>query len=249
MAPLKVTIDDAICVLRLTRPEKRNALSLGVIEEIVDAQRVATEKGVLGMLVTAEGPDFCSGHDLSDLEGADTGVISHLFRRCAVMMQAFQKLPFPVVAAVQGAAIGAGAQLALSADLVVAADDTYLQTPGGKGSWFCHTPMLAILPHLTPKRALEMLFLGEPVPAEQALHWGLVNRVVPAPTVEKEALGLLQRAVRGSPISKSMGKQTYYGTRDMSLESAYLFATEVMAATAATEEAQAEFRRFLHRRK
>jgi enoyl-CoA hydratase/carnithine racemase len=238
MSNIKLIIEGEFGEIRLARAAKRNALTLDMINEIIAYQNELVKTPVAGLLLTAEGPAFCAGHDFSDMAGASIEWLQIIFRQCARMMLGFQNLPFPVVAAVQGAAVGAGCQLALSSDLVVAGENSTFQTPGGKGAWFCTTPMLEVVRAVTPKRALEMLFTGEPIKSKDAKNWGMINKVVPDSELMAHACNLLSLACRGSRTSKMLGKKTFYVVRSMEHTAAYELATEVMATSGADSEAQ-----------
>src|SRR6185436_7846519 len=159
----------------------RNALSEAHLRELTAAvHELAADTAVRALVIAANGPVFSSGHDLRDMIDRDLAAMEGLLGVCATFMRGLQTLPLPVVAAVQGIATAAGCQLVASADLAVAADTARFATPGGKGGWFCITPMVAVQRALSRKRALELLLTGDDIDAATALAWGLVNRVVPA---------------------------------------------------------------------
>jgi enoyl-CoA hydratase/carnithine racemase len=135
-----------------------------------------------------------------------------------------------------------------TADLAVAAENVQFATPGGKGGWFCTTPMVAVSRAVGRKRALELLMTGDSIDAATAADWGLVNHVVPEDQLAAASRDLLQRATRGSPLSKGIGKQAYYAQIDMDQPKAYAYAVEVMAASALTEDAQENMRAFIEKR-
>jgi enoyl-CoA hydratase/carnithine racemase len=158
-------------------------------------------------------------------------------------------VPQPVVARVHGLATAAGCQLVASADLAVASEDAGFAAPGGKGGWFCHTPMVAVARNVGRKRAMEMALSGDVIDARTALDWGLVNRVVPAAQLDDAVHDLLERTTRGSAESKGIGKQALYAQIDLDQPKAYAYAVEVMAATSQIPDAQEGMRAFLEKRK
>jgi enoyl-CoA hydratase/carnithine racemase len=160
-----------------------------------------------------------------------------------------QQVPQPVVARVHGLATAAGCQLVASADLAVASEDAGFAAPGGKGGWFCHTPMVAIARNIGRKRAAEMAMSGDVIDAGTALDWGLVNRVVPAAQLDTAVADLLDRVTRGSADSKGIGKQALYAQIDLDQPKAYAHAVEVMAATSQLPDAREGMRAFLGKRK
>jgi enoyl-CoA hydratase/carnithine racemase len=135
-----------------------------------------------------------------------------------------------------------------SCDLAVAAESAAFQVPGGIGGWFCTTPGVALARAVGRKRAIEMLFTGEPIDARTAEAWGLVNRVVPDGRLAEETRDLLSRSTRGSPLSKGIGKRAFYRQVDMDIDAAYAYATEVMASASQTKDARETMRAFLEKR-
>ncbi len=246
---LRFEPSDDVTRITLDRPEKRNALSFAVMTELLDAFRTAGSSKTLGVLLCAEGPVFSAGHDFADMAGRDLAGMRALLGRCNELMAQVQSIPQPVLASVQGTATAAGCQLVATCDLAIAAEEATFATPGGKGGWFCTTPMVAVSRAVGRKRALELLMTGDPIDARTALEWGLINRIVPADELESASLDLLRRATRGSPLSKGIGKQAYYAQIDMDQLKAYAYALEVMAASALTDDGREQMRSFLEKRR
>jgi len=229
--------------------KRRNALSLKHMLELTDAFRQVGESGVRGVILAANGPVFSAGHDFADMVGQDLIAMRKLLQACTTLMNTIQQIPQPVLARVQGLATAAGCQLVATCDLAVASTEAAFATPGGKGGWFCTTPMVAVSRNVGRKRALEMLLTGEPIDAQTAADWGLINRVVPPEQLVAEAQHLLEAATQGSLISKGMGKQAYYAQIDLAQPQAYVYAQEVMAAASQIPDAQEGMRAFLEKRK
>jgi len=122
------------------------------------------------------------------------------------------------------------------------------QTPGGRGGWFCHTPGVALARAVSRKRAIEMLFTGDPIDAATALAWGLVNRVVPDADVAAETRALLRRATGASRAAKAKGKEVFYRQIDLDVADAYDVATEAMAETSQWKSAQERINSFIEKR-
>jgi enoyl-CoA hydratase/carnithine racemase len=244
-----VAVDDDLGILTMNRPERRNALSEAHLRELVGAVgELADERAIRAIVIAANGPVFSSGHDIADMVERDLAGMESLLGACATLMRTLQAIPQPVVAAVQGVATAAGCQLVASADLAVAADTARFATPGGKGGWFCITPMVAVERVMTRKRAAELLFTGDDIDAATALAWGLVNRVVPAADVLDEAKALARRASRGSAASKALGKRLFYETLELDVDAAYERATPAMAASAMDPDAREWMAAFLAKR-
>ena len=241
--------DDGLGTITMNRPERRNALSEAHLAELHAAfTDMGAAANVRAVILAANGAVFSSGHDFADMSTRDLGGMRQLLTRCTDLLALIQRVPMPVVAQVQGVATAAGCQLVATCDLAVAADHATFATPGGKGGWFCTTPMVAVARAVAPKRALEMLFTGDPIDAPTALAWGLVNQIVPAAELVQATRQLAQRASRGSLQAKAGGKTAYYATANLDVEIAYQDAVEIMAASAVTADGREMMRSFLEKR-
>ena len=235
--------------ITMNRPERRNALSAAHMRELITAFSEVGSSDALGIVLAGNGPVFSAGHDFSDVADADLAGVRSLLRTCTELMNLMQEVPQPVVARVHGLATAAGCQLVASADLAVASEDAGFAAPGGKGGWFCHTPMVAIARNVGRKRAVEMALSGDTIDARTALDWGLVNRVVPAGQLDSATMDMLERVTRGSADSKGIGKQALYAQIDLDQPKAYAYAVEVMAATSQLPDAREGMHAFLGKRK
>src|SRR5437870_10139137 len=235
--------------ITMNSPKRRNALSLKHMLELTDAFREVGESTVLAVTLAANGPAFSAGHDFADMVGQDLVAMRHLLNVCTTLMETIQAIPQPVLARVHAIATAAGCQLVATCDLAVASTDAGFATPGGKGGWFCTTPMVAVSRNIGRKRALEMLLTGDVIHAHTAAEWGLVNKVVEPEQLVEESLLLLEAATQGSYISKGIGKQAYYAQIDLPQPLAYDYAIEVMASTALIPDAQEGMHAFLEKRR
>jgi enoyl-CoA hydratase/carnithine racemase len=235
--------------ITMNRPQRRNALSLEHMRELITAFGDVGSSDALGIVLAGHGPVFSSGHDFADVVDADLPQVRSLLTTCTELMTLIQQVPQPVVARVHGLATAAGCQLVATADLAVASENAGFAAPGGKGGWFCHTPMVAIARNVGRKRATEMALSGDVVDARTALDWGLVNRVVPADQLDSATEDLLERVTRGSADSKGIGKQALYAQIDLDQPKAYAYAVEVMAATSQLPDAREGMNAFLAKRK
>ena len=227
----------------MNRPQRRNALSLEHMRELITAFGELGNSDVRGIVL--------AGARMMDeqMAGADLPYMRSLLSTCTDLMTLIQHVPQPVVARVHGLATAAGCQLVATADLAVASEDAGFAAPGGKGGWFCHTPMVAIARNVGRKRAAELAMSGDVIDARTALDWGLVNRVVPAAQLDSAVQDLLERVTKGSAQSKGIGKQALYAQIDLDQPKAYAYAIEVMAATSQLPDAQEGMRAFLEKRK
>ena len=234
--------------IEMNRPERRNALSLALMRELTEAFRAVGRSDATGVVLAGNGPVFCAGHDIAEMVGAGLAEMRSLLQQCIDLIDAIQGIPQVVVARVQGLATAAGCQLVASCDLAVAADSATFALPGGKGGWFCHTPLVAVARCMSRKHALEMALTGDPIDAATAASWGLVNRVVALPDLEAQTLELLGRATRGSAFSSGIGKHCFYTQIDLDQPKAYAHALEVMAGSSQTHDAQERMRSFVEKR-
>jgi enoyl-CoA hydratase/carnithine racemase len=235
--------------ITMNRPQRRNALSLEHMRELIVAFGDVGNSDALGIVLAGHGPVFSAGHDFADVAEADLTGVRSLLMTCTELMTLMQQVPQPVLARVHGLATAAGCQLVASADLAVASEEAGFAAPGGKGGWFCHTPMVAIARNIGRKRAAEMAMSGDVIDAQTALDRGLVNRVVPAAQLDTAVQDLLERVTRGSADSKGIGKQALYAQIDLDQPKAYAYAVEVMAATSQLPDAREGMRAFLDKRK
>ena len=235
--------------ITMNRPERRNALSLSMLQALTAAVDEVGASDALGVVIAGNGPVFSAGHDFADVAGADLESVRTLLQTCTDLMALIQQVPQPVVARVHGLATAAGCQLVASCDLAVAVEGAGFAAPGGKGGWFCHTPMVAIARNVGRKRAFELAMSGDVIDAATALDWGLVNAVVPEQELDAAVHDLLGRVTRGSAASKGIGKQALYAQLSLAQREAYDFAVEVMASTSQLADAQEGIRAFLDKRK
>src|SRR3954469_6998666 len=196
--------------ITMNRPQRRNALSLAHLRDLIAAFTEVGHSDATGVILAGNGPVFSAGHDFADVSGADLAGVRVLLDTCLELMNLIQTVPQVVLARVHGLATAAGCQLVATCDLAVAAQSAAFAAPGGKGGWFCHTPMVAIARNVGRKRAAELALTGDTISADQALDWGLVNRVVPDGELDGAVHELLTRATRGSRASKALGKTTMY---------------------------------------
>lgn len=246
---IKFQVEDGIGFITLDRPEKRNALSLNLMAEMIDVcQAIKTNPEVRVLVIRSEGPAFSSGHDLSEMREGDAVYYRSIFDACTKMMQAIRDLPQPVIAQVQGLATAAGCQLVATCDLAIASQDAHFATPGVRIGLFCHTPQVPLARAIGRKRALEMLFTGRPISAEEAERYGLVNKVVPTAGLAEETLRLAKYIAQASPLTLALGKQSFYHQIEAEETRAYDYAKEMMSLNAMTEDAQEGISAFLQKR-
>ena len=238
--------EDGIAILTLNAPKSINALSeamLAALSKMLDD--IAADRSVTVVILRSGGKHFCAGHNLKEMtarrEDDDGGFqyFQDLFATCSAMMLRVVRLPQPVIAEVTGIATAAGCQLVASCDLAVAADDATFATSGVNIGLFCSTPMVALSRNVPRKMAMEMLLLGEFLPAARVAEMGLVNRVVPLAEVEATAIEMAGVIADKSPAAVKIGKRAFYEQSEMALEEAYAFAGRTMAENMMARDAEA----------
>ena len=234
----------------MNRPQQMNLLTSEMLRALQDAfDSIEKDSTTRVVVLAAAGKGFCAGHDLKEIRALrEQPKIAALFAQCSTMMMAIQKLPQPVIAKVQGAAAAAGAQLVAQCDLAVAVDTAKFVTSGVTWGFFCSTPGVAIGRNLQRKHAMEMLLTGDPISAQRALEWGLVNKVVAADTLDGETLSLARTIASKPPGTVAAGKRAFYQQMDMDLPRAYALASEVIAASFAHDEGKQGMEAFIEKR-
>jgi enoyl-CoA hydratase/carnithine racemase len=246
---IRTEADGGVHHLTLARPEKRNALSFDVIESMMAAlDHVAGDPHARVLVIAADGPVFCSGHDLSEMVGRTAEEYERLFETCSRMMHRLRHLPVPVIARVQGPAIAAGCQLVAACDMAVAVETATFGTPGVKIGLFCTTPMVPLVRAVSPKAAFEMLVTGRPISASRALEIGLVNQVVPADRLDTTIDELARAVLASSPAVIRLGKAAFYEQLPLDEVQAYHQANEIMVDNALMDDAREGISAFLDKR-
>ncbi len=245
---LRVDRSGDVVTITMDRPGARNALSTALLHELLDAFTETGDGDALGIVLAGAGPVFSAGHDFADVAGTDVLEVRRMLQTCTRLMLLMQQVPQPVIARVHGLATAAGCQLVAGADLAVAAESARFAAPGGKGGWFCHTPMVAVARNVGRKRAMELALSGDAIDARTALDWGLVNAVVPDGQLDDAVAVLMARVTRGSALSKGLGKQMMYAQLGLDERQAYTAAIEVMAATSQLPDAREGVSAFLEKR-
>ncbi len=254
--PLRRETSGPVAILILDRPAARNSLSEDLIAGLSrELTALAADRAVRVVVIAAEGPAFCAGHDLKEIASRRSdpdggrGYFAGLMTACSAMMQQIVNLPQPVLAAVQGVATAAGCQLVASCDLAIASAEAKFATPGVDIGLFCSTPMVALSRNVSRKHAMEMLLTGNPVPAERAAEIGLVNRVVPHGRERSEAVALALEIASKSSYVIGIGKQAFYRQAELPLAQAYDYASEVMTLNMMARDAEEGICAFIEKRK
>ncbi|HEV2741022.1 MAG TPA: enoyl-CoA hydratase [Candidatus Elarobacter sp.] len=239
----------AVAVVTLNRAEKRNALSLEVMRELIAAfEAIGADRSVKVVILRGLGPAFSAGHDLREMLRRSVEEYRLTFDVCVRLMETIQSIPQPVIAEVAGIATAAGCQLVATCDLAVASSAAKFATPGVKIGLFCTTPMVALTRAIGRKRAMEMLLTGEFVDAATAAEWGLVNRVVAPAELEAATRALAERIASAAGFVVGLGKAAFYAQIDLDQPKAYAYAKEVMSMNALADDAQEGMDAFVTKR-
>jgi enoyl-CoA hydratase/carnithine racemase len=246
---------DGIALLSLNRPQARNTLSEAMLAALQDEfNSIAGDDKVRAVIISHDGPAFCAGHDMKEMTAHRSdpdrgrGYFKALMERCSALMMSIQKLPQPVIAAVDGVAAAAGCQLVASCDLAIASKSARFSTPGVHIGLFCSTPMVALSRNVANKHAMEMLLTGDMVSAEDAHRIGLVNRVVPAGKASEAALELAHQIASKSMLTVKLGKEAFYRQRELSLADAYKLTVDVMVENMMARDSEEGIGAFIAKR-
>jgi enoyl-CoA hydratase/carnithine racemase len=242
--------------LTLNRAAQRNPLSSRMISALSDALALAAdETAVRVVVISATGPVFSAGHDLREMgrlegESRDDRMlrIRSILDDCARMMLAIVHSPKAVIACVQGTATAAGCQLVSACDLALASENAKFCTPGVNIGTFCTTPLVGIGRNMHRKHAMELALTGDLLPAEDALRFGLVNKVVHPDHLIGETEALAAKIASKSAKAIRNGKETFYRQVEMPLEEAFRYATEAMLKGVLSPESTEGSLAFLQKR-
>ena len=243
-------VEAGIATLTLNRPAARNALSVALMTALEAAlAALAADHTVKVVVLAANGPAFCAGHDLKEMRGLDgRDAVAAVFALCSRVMTAIVRLPQPVIARVHAMATAAGCQLVASCDLAFAAAEAKFATPGVNIGLFCSTPMVALSRAVGRKQAMEMLLSGVPVSAAQAEAWGLINRAVPADALDATVGDMARLIASKSSHTVKVGKEAFYRQLEMGLDDAYGLASQVMTENMLARDAAEGIDAFLGKR-
>ncbi len=248
---------DADGILRLTLNDirRRNALSEAMLIRLgAVIAEVASNPAVRVVVLAANGPAFCAGHDLKELTAGraapDGGraYFARIMAFCSGVMQSIVSCPKPVIAEVAGVATAAGCQLVASCDLAIAATDASFSTPGVHIGLFCSTPMVALSRNVASKHAMELLLTGDMTSAARAVEIGLVNRAVPPEALTEATMEMARKIASKSSLTLATGKRAFYAQREMPLGQAYDHASAVMVENMLALDAEEGIGAFIEKR-
>jgi 2-(1,2-epoxy-1,2-dihydrophenyl)acetyl-CoA isomerase len=249
MAAVETTREGGVLTITLNRPDVLNALNADVHRALAAALRDARGEDVRAVVITGAGRGFCVGQDLTEFREAAGDIAERLRGNYHPNILAIRALEKPVIAAVNGPAVGIGASLAFACDLVLAAESAFFGLafvniglmPDGGSTLFVPTAV-------GKARAFQMALLGERVSAEQALDWGLVNRVLPDERLLDEANALVERLAKGPTRSYASSKQALNRMLYPDLDGQLDLEAELQHALARTRDFQEGVAAFVEKR-
>jgi len=210
----------AVRILTMNRPEKRNALNSELTVALLEALRAAdTDEAVGAVVLTGAGQGFCAGADLSEFkELRDPNAADDRAELTMNLHLVFSRISKPVVTAINGAAMGGGAGLAIAGDLAVMAEGAKLGYPEVRHGIVAAIVMANLVRQVGRKAAFELVALGEPIDAPRALALGMVNFIVPAAELLPRSLQIAEKLAQVSRLAMTETKRLFYEVADLGLE-------------------------------
>ena len=252
---LKDKIDNGILRLTLNNPKNQNTLSELMMDSLKKAfSDAATDQSIKVIILAANGPIFCAGHDLKEItearksQDSGTDYFKQLFDSCSELMQMIVSNPKPVIAEVDGIATAAGCQLVASCDLAIATNDSKFATPGVNIGLFCSTPMVALSRNVAKKHAMEMLLTGDMIDSKNAKAIGLINNHVSKDLLMEKTLSIANKIANKSAMTVKMGKQAFYIQSELELSEAYKYTSKIMVENMLKEDAKEGIDAFINKR-
>lgn len=254
---VKLNVSKNIATITLCHPQKRNALSIGMLRELSDCLSDVTKRSDARVVVlrSSSANVFSSGHDLNELAQKHNSrqemrqELTELFYLCSDVMLQVHEAPQPVIAEVSGIATAAGCQLVASCDLAVASDVARFATPGVNIGLFCSTPAVPLVRTVSPKHAMEMLLLGDFIDAQRAHDIGLINTIVPLDELSSTVNAMATQIASKSVSAIRIGKKALRRQVEMGIHDAYSLAGDTMVDNMMTYDASEGISGFLEKRK
>ena len=244
------TSNNGISRIKLNEPSTYNALSLNVLESLIESfKNFHEDEKTKVIIIEGSGKGFSAGHNLKEintLKGKPD--YKKLFNLCSELMMIIINNKKPVIAKVHGAAFAAGCQLIASCDLALSTNEAIFATPGVNIGLFCSTPMVAVSRNVNRKKTMKMLLTGEPINAQYAKEIGLINDHFENSRLDEEVLKLAEAIASKSTRVVKIGKEAFYKQLEMPLEEAYKYTSEIMSENMMTLDATEGISAFLEKR-
>lgn len=231
MRYLKVKEKAQVAYITFNHPEEFNTLSLALMEELTDLlNKIGAARKVKVIVLKGGDRAFSAGHSLREIQAGTPQDVDHIFRRCYTLMQTMREIPQLIISKVQGVAVAAGAQVVAMSDLALASKEARFAVPGINSGLFCSTPAVFLSRNIGRKKAVELLFTGEFMTADDALHHGLVNKVVPLAQLPDATETMVQAITKQSLNIIELGKRQFYAQLQMEDFAALNYSTEVITS-------------------
>ncbi len=246
---------ERVCLLTLNAPDKLNALSEEMIENLSEnLKSVGTDSSINAIILQGAGKAFCAGHDLKEMtlhrqkEDGGKEYFNWLFKKCAMMMMEISRIPKPVIAQVHGVAAAAGCQLVASCDLAIASQNATFGVNGVNIGLFCSTPMVALSRNISRKKTFEMLVTGDFMNADEAEKAGLVNKVTDLQDLSSETLEMATKISNKLSSAIKIGKEAFYKQIELPVQGAYEYTAQVIAENMLHRDTEEGIAAFLEKR-
>ena len=241
---------EKIGYITIQNDKEFNALSSKVIHEFDNLlKEIAENREVKVVVIQGNEKTLSPGHNLKEIQSGSLEDVRKLFQDCQGFMRRIRELPQIVIAKVRGVAVAAGCQLVANCDMAVASADARFATPGINSGLFCSTPAVFLSRNIGRKKAVELLFTGNFMSADEALKYGLVNKVVPLENLDEETENLAKEVAKQSLNIIELGKQTFYQQLNMEDFQALTYTTEVIANNTKHQDAEEGISCFFEKRK
>lgn len=241
--------DKHIAIITLNRPEALNTFNTALATELYDALITAdADDDVRIIMIKGAGKAFCAGIDVKELEGKSTLDLERWIDRMEKPLHAISSLKKPVLAVHHGVAAANGMGLVVSSDLVISADNSKMGLTAINVGLNCVGPVIPVARCIGRKRAIELLFSGRLVKADEALSMGMINRVVPSADLEKEALLWAEELAAKSPVAMQIAKTAFYKAEDMNYDKQFAYMNEAFARLCSSDDAKEGVNAFFEKR-
>ncbi len=246
---VEIGADDFVGKITLNRPENLNTFNVPLAKELAHAlQALDADKNVRVVILRGAGKAFCAGIDVSDFFGKSALEYREWIERMETPLVAISRMSKPVIAQVHGVAAANGAGLVAAADLAIISENARMGLTAINVGLNCVGPVIPVSRSVGRKRAMELLLYGELVKAPAALEMGLVNKVVPAGDLEKEAHEWAAVLAKKSPVAVQIAKKAFYAAADMDYYKSFEYMNEVFARLCTAEDAEEGIRAFMEKR-
>jgi len=239
-----------VAEITLNRPDNLNSLDSPMAAELCDAlAALDADSNVRVILLKGAGKAFCAGIDVNELAGKSTMEYRDWVERMERPLVAISQMKKPVIAQLQGVAAANGMGLVAAADLAIAAENARMGLTAINVGLNCVGPVIPVARCVGRKKALELLFYGNLIPASEALALGLINKIVPKAELETEARRWAQELAQKSPLALQIAKRAFYHAEDMDYEKQFAYMNEAFARLCSTADAKEGVQAFFEKRR